>query len=170
MNVKDKIATFAITNFIDYFNEIEGFKLLFNIILDLNDSILPNNKSFYIPLEMVQYFLELLDNLNTFVNVREYFGKEIEAIKENIWQRISNLSEIEIKEVEKNIIEKITRHLKSILDSEDKTLLFDEINLHFHLKCFTSKNLPKRIKGITEINNIIQKVESKGNNHLGSNE
>lgn len=160
---KEKLSLFAIVNFIDYFNDIDGFNLLLNILLELNESIIPNTKQFYLSFEILQYFLEFFDNLNTYVNVKELFGKEITAIKEIIWQRITNISEIEIKELEKNVIEKIGRHIKSILDPEDKTLLFEEINLNFHLKCFTSKNLPKRIKGITEINNIIQKVETKGN-------
>lgn len=185
---KEKFANFAVVNFIDYFNEIGGFKIIFNILLEPNDSIIPspNNtnfnpssnqnvnaiagKQFYLGFDLLQYFLEFLDNLNTYVNLREIFCKEINSLKENILLRISNLSEIEIKEYEKNIIEKIGRHIKSIIDPEDKTLLYDEINLNFHLKCFTSKNLPKRIKGITEINNLIQKVESKGNHQIVLNE
>jgi len=146
--------------------------------LDINDSIIPstvasantNGKQFYLAFDILQYFLEFFDYINTYVNIREIFAKEINDVKENIWQRISNLTEIEIKELEKNTIEKIGRHIKSIMDPEDKTLLFDEINLNFHLKCFTSKNLPKRIKGITEINNVIQKVEAKGNHQIISNE
>ena len=137
--------------------------------MDLNDSLIPTNKQFYIGFDIMQYYLEFLDNLNSYVNIREIFGKEITAIKENIWMRISNLSETEIKELEKNVIEKIAKHIKSILDPEDKTLLFDEVNLNFHLKCFTSKSLPKRIKGIMEINGVIQKVESKGN-QIAANE
>lgn len=146
--------------------------------MDINDSIIPstvasantNGKQFYLAFDILQYFLEFFDYINTYVNIREIFAKEINDVKENIWQRISNLTEIEIKELEKNTIEKIGRHIKSIMDPEDKTLLFDEINLNFHLKCFTSKNLPKRIKGITEINNVIQKVEAKGNHQIISNE
>lgn len=155
----DKLANFAITNFIDYFNDLGGFKLIFEILLDQHDSIMPNPKPFYLHFEFLQYFLEFIDSLGYYVSLKEIFSKEINNLKEIIFTRVSNISEIDIKEIEKQTIEKIAKHLKNIYDPEDKTYIFDELNLNFHLKCFTSKSLPKRIKGITEINGIIQNKE-----------
>lgn len=157
---QDKMANFAVVNFIDYFNEIQGFKLIFDILLSQNQSFLPNGKPFYLHFDSIQYFLDILENTNYYVNIKDVFNKEIQNLKQSVSDRISNLSEVEIKEIDKVTIENISRNLRIILDPEDK-LIFDYLTLNFHLKCVYSKSLPKRIKGITEINNIIQKLETR---------
>lgn len=138
-------------------------------MLSLYETNIQNFKPYYLHFEYFQYFIEIIDLSSYYINLREIFYKEISLIKENVFDRIQNLSEKDIKEIDKFTIEKIARHLKNIVDPEDKTLLFDELNLNFHLKCLTSNSLPKRIKGITEINNIIQKVDNRDLNTPLSN-
>lgn len=157
---QDKLANFAIVNFIDYFNDLQGFKLIFEILLTPNQSLIPNGKSFYLHFDLMQYFSDLLENINGYVILKEVFNKDIQNLKQSVSERISNLSEIEIKEIDKVCIENISRNLRTILDPDDK-LIFDYLSLNFYLKCVNSKSLPKRIKGITEINNIIQKLETR---------
>lgn len=157
---QDKFANFAITNFIDYFNDLQGFKIIFEIILSVNQSMIPNGKPFYLHFDVMQYLMDLLENINNYVILKEVFSKDIQSVKQCLSERISNLSEVEIKEIDKVTIENISRNLRIILDPDDK-LIYDILNLNFHLKCVNSKSLPKRIKGITEINNLIQKLETR---------
>jgi len=158
---QDRMAHFAIASFIDYFNELQGFKIIFEIILNKSESLITNGKPFFLHFDFLQNFTDLLENINFYVNLKEVFSKEMNSLKDNISDRISNLSEIEIKEIDKITVENIARNLKNILDPEEKQLIFDILTLNFHLKCINSKSLPKRIKGITEINNIIQKLETR---------
>ena len=157
---QDKLANFAISNFIDYFNDLQGFNIIFEIILNQYQSLYPNGKPFYLHFDLLQYFTDLLENINNYVILKEVFNKEIQNIKQTITDRLSNLSEVEIKDIDKTTIETIARNLRIILDPDDK-LIFDILNLNFHIRCVNSKSLPKTIKGITEINNIIQKLETK---------
>jgi len=101
-----------------------------------------------------------MENINYYVILKEVFIQEIQNLKQSISDRIFNLSEAEIKEIDKVKIENIARDVRIILEPDDK-LIFDLLTLNFHLKCVNSKSLPKRIKGITEINNIILKLETK---------
>ncbi len=148
-------------NFIDYFNNLGGFKIIFEIVKNQYDSFLPNGKAFYLHFDLLQNFMDFLDIINYYVNLKESFTKETNNIKDIISERINNLSETEIKEVDKITIENIARSLKNIIDPEGKQQIFDILTLNFHMKCLNSKSLPKRIKGITEINNLIQKLETR---------
>lgn len=104
--------------------------------------------------------MDLFENINYYVVLKDVFNKDIQNLIQSISDRIANLSEVEIKEIDKIKIENIARNLRTILEPDDK-LIFDFLTLDFHLKCVNSKSLPKRIKGITEINNIIQKLETR---------
>lgn len=70
------------------------------------------------------------------------------------------MSENEIKEVDKDDIDRIATILKSLFNmaniNTDSNSIYDEINLNYHYKCFTSKNLEKRLKGITYISKEVE--------------
>lgn len=74
------------------------------------------------------------------------------------------MTEQEIKEVDRTVISNIAKTLKEVYSfNGDKTssVINEEINLNYNYKCFTSKILEKRIKGISYINKLIEDIEKK---------
>jgi len=89
------------------------------------------------------------------------FNIEINQFKEMINNRLGNLTEYEIKETNKKTIQNICKSIQHMFffDKSNSDKYYEEMILIYNFKCLCSKNLEKRIKGITSINNILEYLE-----------
>lgn len=104
--------------------------------------------------------LQVIDGASIFVDLGTYFSNKLIKLKDHIYNRINNLTENEIKETERDDIEKIANILRNLMSKivpkSTPNLIYEEINLNYHYKCFISKNFEKRLKGITYISKEIE--------------
>ena len=118
-----------------------------------------------IPLVVLENLLLVFHYIEPLIDSQSVLTNEITKIKENLFIRIGNLSEQEVKDVSYKTIQTISNCLKSLysFDKKISVIYYEEMILNYNFKCLTSKNLEKRIKGILAINHIIGLVEKKEN-------
>ena len=120
-------------------------------------------KSTYLPLNMLESMINIFSYVEPLVDFKVILNIEINQIREIVGNRIANLTEYEIKETNKKTIQSICKSVQQIFfyDQSNSEKCYEEFILLYHLKCLSSKNLEKRIKGITSLNNIIDYIEKK---------
>jgi len=165
------VLTFIIATLIDYFNHIGGFEILFEIIFSKFDSLLQNSNSPQLlptPFYLIFYLFQIFEFIQPFIDFTANFSSEMMKFKEYFMFRINNMSESEIKEVDKYYIEGIASSIKNVFNIDNvKTasgIIYEELLLNYHFKCFISKNLEKRIKGISYINKAAEFLDKKDHN------
>ena len=160
----NKIPAILISSMIDYFYEKGGFAAMWEILLP--DKFYSANKStqlISVHFDTIEIILNFFQLYKIIIDLKSVFPDEISYFKTYFTSRIMNLSESEIKEVRKGIIINTIRYLSLLIPFEIKVqkLFFEELYLTYHYKCLTSKNLEKRIAGITAVNLIIDTIERK---------
>ena len=161
---KDIVYSRSAGNFINYFAEKEGFTILKDLILyKSTDKYIHFYISNYLPFNILESIINIFTYIEPLVDFKTVFNLEINQFKELIYYRIANLTEAEIKETNIMTIKSICLSIKKIFfhDKANYDRYYEELMLFYNIKCLTSKNLEKRIKGITSINNIIDYLENK---------
>jgi len=110
---------------------------------------------------MLESFLNIYSFVEPLIDFKTTFNIEINQFKEMINNRLSSLTEYEIKETNKKTILNICKSIQQMFffDHSNCDKYYEEMILIYNFKCLCSKNLEKRIKGITSINNIIEYIE-----------
>lgn len=119
---------------------------------------------------MLDSILLVYQYVEPLIDFQSVFPNEITKIKENLFLRINNLSEQEVKDVVYKTIQSLAISLKSIysFDKNISVMYYEEIVVNYYFKCLTSKNLEKRIKGILSMNQIINLIDKKENPYLNN--
>jgi ubiquitin C-terminal hydrolase len=171
----NKVQSNIIVNFIEEFNSKSGFSLLFDIIFAKFNSVLsknqnsPNNKNQQdnfptsnTPIFLIYNISQILDYSNLYIDFTMIFSSQISKFKEFIFYRMNNLSDSEIKDVDPKIIEKLAYLIRNVFSFDGNELTAkiynEEINLIYAYKCFISKILEKRIKGISYIDKLVEVI------------
>lgn len=110
---------------------------------------------------MLESYLNVYSFVEPLIDYKTTLNIEINQFREMINNRLSNLNEYEIKETNKKTIQNICRSIQQIFfyDQSNCDKYYEELILIYNFKCLCSKNLEKRIKGITSINNILDYIE-----------
>jgi len=133
-------AHFAVVNFIDYFNELQGFQIIFDILLTKSQSLLPDGKPFYLEFVFVQHFFDLLENVNFYVDLKNIFSEQMNLLNLNIKYRIKNIQLVELKPIQNNI-KIFVKFIKNTLGVEDKSI--NSILAMLELLIFNYESLEK---------------------------
>ncbi len=109
----------------------------------------------------VLYYIQLSDILT--IPVRELF---IPDLQRTVFDFLLNLTEVELRPLEKNDFEEIVRYFQIILErvpSLDKVVheCIEKFCLAFALKCFKSALLPKRLNGLSYIEEMIEAAQNR---------
>lgn len=154
----EKKPTLPVSNFIDYFAHKQGYTLLHDIITSKSHSL-----GYDLPFEMIDMFLKPFVVVYPLVDYKDHFNQEVTSLTVYVKQRILKLTEAEIKETNINMIITCLQSIKNIMvaDDKDRQNYFEELYVTYHYKCFSCKNMGKRIKGILALNLIIETVEKK---------
>ncbi len=145
-------------NFVNYFAELGGFDAILDILKQGNDT--DDNKA---PLDLVSIMTAPFKNCNLIFSATftEHF---VTSVKEIVFQRIRNMSEKEIKEIDKEVVSKVLNDIKDFLNlhyTEAQTSELVESNQLFMAHRFLkSTYLEKRLKGLNHIKNMIDRIES----------
>jgi ubiquitin carboxyl-terminal hydrolase 9/24 len=153
----NKLPATTIASLLDYFYDQGGFQSLWNIILS-NDKF-----SEGLPFEILDVVLGFLQLFKVIIEFKNVFPNELNMIKIYFNNKLNYLTENEIKELKKNIFINTLKNYTVILplDNKSQKVIFEDLYLQYHYKCLTSKNLEKRINGISAINTIIETIERR---------
>lgn len=144
-------------NFLNYFAELGGFEALITALKAGADT-----QDDRMPLEMISLLVSPFRQCNIIFSkaFAEYFTK---AVREILVQRLQNLSEKELKEIDKESVTRVLNDLKdffTISMSENETAeLVEKNQLTMALRFLKSTYLEKRLKGISDIKTMIEKTE-----------
>lgn len=160
---KENFTVICIANFIDYFGSKNGFDLLFDIVTMRKDSgnTIPN---YPYPISTLPNFLSVFLDVDSCIHKKFNMSSQYLQVKDHLVQRISNMSENEIKETKKSTISYLSSLLKNLLSNTDKRMgmtIYEELVQIYQIKCLSSKNLNKRIQGISFLTNLIEAVMRK---------
>lgn len=117
---------------------------------------------FWIPYQCLDLLLKLTKCLIQYLN-KTLQEEIVTCLKNEIIKRFNNLSEKEIKDLDKEFLMKVLNDCKVILGGFlDNTTLYEIIeNLELDLayKFLVSQYFEKRLKGINSINEIAERIE-----------
>jgi len=146
--------------FINYFAKLGGFQIVQSLFEIKDEETRPS-------LEFLQS-LPVFGLMNCFS--RPFAQVFVPKLKECVSWRLQNLNQKEIKEFNKEVIEMLLVSLAVIgkyLDSRGNPYENVEIlELQIAMKLITCPFLEKRVKGINELNEIINKVKARAVNSL----
>lgn len=156
-----------IINFVNLFGSLGGFEKILDLMKwelmeKKKQTECPDNDTIYkIPLIIVKYFLMMLDNIlgNMTSSFKEKFLLEF---KNAFFKRINSINVKEIKDIEPNTVYSLLSKIQTILDEiciKDTYMLTEEAELNFSLKLLKSPYLQKKIKGMTHLKDIIERLE-----------
>lgn len=142
-----------IIKFVNYFGECNGFQ---NLIHHISSQTAP------IPFKCLEIFLKLLNQLVPFLSQKLQIDI-YNCLKIEIPKRFSNLSDKEIKDVDKEFLMKILTQCQIIMNNLGEKSTVDEmvetIELDLSYKFLISQYFEKRLKGINSISEIAEKIE-----------
>lgn len=153
----NKFPANTIASLLDYFYDQGGFHSLWNIVLS-NDKF-----SEGLPFEILDTIMAFLQLFKIIIEFKNIFPNELNNIKNYFNKKLNNLTENEIKELKKGTLINTLKNYTIILplDNKSQKVIFEDLYLQYHFKCLTSKNLEKRINGISAINTIIETIERR---------
>lgn len=143
-------------NFVNYFAQIGGFDAIVDYLR------VGNEQEEKIPLEMISLVCSSFKNCNSIF--AETFAQQFtQSIKEIIVYRLKNMTEKELKEIDKESVGKVLNELKEFFvlamnDSETSELI-ESNQLNIALRFLKSTYLEKRLKGISDLKFIIERIE-----------
>lgn len=145
--------------FLDYFQQLEGFSHLRRAL----KCIVPSEGNLTLPLDLIPLFTSPYKNCVTIINP-EYAREMCEELQSIIIGRLENMTDEEMKDIDKNTTNSILGELREFLcigldhDSVDEKL--ESIKLSMALRFLRSTNMKKRLNGINEIKSIIEMTAS----------
>ena len=167
--IREKIASRAsdlvfgqALNFLNYFAEIGGFNALIKAIEEGNK--VKNESDEMMPLEL------LGDLTGAFVNCGallhdEFAASFVQKVEDVVTKRLLEMSEKEIKELDKDCLPSVLAQLRQFLqikkgDAEISELI-EQIQLSFAARFLKTTFLEKRLKGVSDIRHLIERVGAK---------
>lgn len=117
--------------------------------------------------------LKLLEDLPIYDVYRslnsDYAGQFVPSFRTLVMARIHNISNRELKDLDKDIVTNLLFQLKKIVTDHDRNLngyeVIERAELDFSLKLLTCPYLEKRLKGLHEIREIIDRCSNKAVNY-----
>ena len=155
-----EISSCIISYFIDYFNFIGGYKVLFRLIYSVN---VLKEDNFNI-LFNIQY--SLINDLFTAKAITDSFynsnQEEIQKLKEYAINYLDKLNQNNFDKISKLELSKLCNKIFNLTekDKQKKEILLENFNINYLIKQIQfSKKLESKISFLTELNNIIKSLE-----------
>lgn len=156
MVFKNKNLDFGLFHeFLDYFQQLDGFGLLRTAL----KSVVPSEAKRALPLELIPILTAPFKNCSNILNL-DYAQEMSEELQSVIIGRLENMTDEEMKDIDKNTINRILLELRDFLciglkdNSVDERL--ESVKLSMALRFLKSSNMKKRLNGINEIKAIIE--------------
>ncbi|CDW78729.1 UNKNOWN [Stylonychia lemnae] len=144
-------------NFINYFAELGGFDAIIDYL-----KVGSETSEDKIPLDIITMMTSPFKNCNEIFSPT-FAQKFVFNVRDILISRIRNISEKELKEIDKEIIGRVLNDLKEFLTlflNEEETAEIVETNqLLVALRFLKSTYLEKRLKGISEIKFMIERLD-----------
>jgi hypothetical protein len=141
--------------FLDHFQQHGGFDSLRKAI----KSIVPFENEYTLPLEIIPTITSPFKNCASLLNP-DYATEMATELQSIVIGRLENMSDEEMKDVEKATINHLLVELRDFLCMGLEENIVDEklesVKLSMALRFLRSSNMKKRLNGITEIKNIIE--------------
>ena len=152
-----EISSCIIAYFTDYFNYIEGYKLLFRLTYSITD--FKQDINFTIQYSFINDLYTAKAITDTFYNSHQEEIKKLQQFANNFLDKFdeNNFDKINKKELTQfcNKIFDLTEK-----DKDKKEILNESININYIFRQMQfSKKLEKKISFLSELNNIIKSVE-----------
>ncbi len=145
-------------NFLNYFAEIGGFDALVEAIKIGSD--MQEDK---MPLDMISLLVSPFKTCNT-VFAPTFAAQFVKSVKDILISRINNMTEKELKEMDKEQITRVISEMReffSLSMSEKETAELTEMTqLNTALRFLKCTYLEKRLKGISDIKLMIERIEN----------
>lgn len=115
------------------------------------------------PLEMISLLVSPFRTCHSILSPT-FSHQFVTTVRDIVLQRISNMTEKELKEIDKESASRVLSELKdfftlSMTDVETAELI-EKNQLNIALRFLKSTYLEKRLKGISEIKGMIEKIET----------
>jgi hypothetical protein len=141
--------------FVDHFHHHGGFEAVRNAL----KSIINAENTHSLPLSVIPDLTSPFRNLGTILD--EKYAKEMtEEVQELLLKRLNDMSEEEMKDVEKSTINDLLVEIREFLIIAIDENIVDEklesIKLSMALRFLKSASIKKRLNGINEIKSIIE--------------
>jgi hypothetical protein len=153
---KNKNLDFGLFHeFLDHFQQHGGFDLLRAAL----KTVVPSERRKSLPLDLIPILTAPFKNCSNILNP-EYAKEMSEELQSVIIGRLENMSDDEMKDIDKSTINKILLELRDFLciglqdNSVDERL--ESVKLSMALRFLKSSNMKKRLNGINEIKAIIE--------------
>ena len=145
-------------NFLNYFAEIGGFDALIDALKAGNEA-----QEDRMPLDVISLLVNPFRTCNT-VFAETFASSLVEQVKVIVLNRLGNMTEKELKEIDKESVSRILTDLKdfftlSMTDIETAELI-EKNKLNIAMRFLKSTYLEKRLKGISDIKVIIEQIEA----------
>ena len=144
-------------NFVNAFADMGGFDAIIDFLKCESE-----NAEERIPLELFSLMTIPFRNCNNIFSPT-FSMKFVQSVKEILMNRLKNMPEKELKEIDKESVGRVLLDLKDFLTlalSDIETAEIIEANsLNISLRFLKSNILEKRLKGIMEIKIMIERIE-----------
>lgn len=144
-------------NFLNYFAELGGFEALVDALKIGNASVDER-----MPLEVMSLLVQPFKQCNT-VFEAGFSQKFVGQVREILVQRFSSMTEKELKEIDKETVSGVLFNMKDFftlaMTDVETAELVEKTQLSMALRFLKSTYLEKRLKGISDIKAIIERVE-----------
>lgn len=141
--------------FLDYFQQLEGFDALTKAL----KCVVPFEDRATLPLELIPQLTTPYKNCAGVLNP-EYTKKMCEELQSVIIGRLENMTDDEMKDIDKTVTNNIVDELREFLYLGIDPNIVDEklesIKLSMALRFLKSTNMKKRLNGINEVKHIIE--------------
>ena len=115
------------------------------------------------PFRMLQILMINISNINVFLN-KDFSSKLMPSIKEQLVRRLKYISDKEIKDIDKDALSKFMLRVQTLLihhyPKEEVFLLTETAELELALRFLTCPYFEKRLRGINEIKELTEKIDS----------
>jgi len=95
----------------------------------------------------------------------EFAAKFVDDVQQIVQHRLTTMSNLEIKELDKDSLQRVLQQFRMFLQialPDNKiSELIEKINLSFAVRFLNTNYLEKRLQGVGEVRNIIERVEAK---------
>ena len=145
--------------FVNSFGECGGIDALLNI-LKICGSTEGENK--IVPFKLLRSLSFTIITLYNYLE-EALADRLMKAFKEALTKKFYNLTEKEIKDVDKNFLYTFVNDVRIVLEKhfkeEEVCEFIEKVKLELSLRFLTSPFLEKRLKGINEIKEISERIE-----------
>ena len=165
-----EISSCIISYFTDYFSFIGGFQLIFRLIYSIKISKEQNNGIiFNIQKTLLNDLYTCRAITDTYYNSHEEEKKKLQNYAINY---LDNFDDKNFEKINKNEMNTFFNQIFELTekDKERKDILKENIHINFIFKEVQfAKKLEKQISFLSELNNIIKKIENNNSNMIDNN-